>query len=322
MTLIGNEQNKIQLKYGLLNTFASSEPNNSCFLNYCGFHDNIFKNTSNICNNISEKSRNNYSIMNNNNFDNNCNIYNFTSGNPTFSKTNNNNIFNNKINSNINKSNFFNFKVIENNKVALNNLNNYNDNNNISYYFFNDNFNQNNLNLGINSNQNNFYKINKQNEINNIDINTININNINNNNIINNINYLNIINNNDIEKNNLNKKIFKNGNKNKSTKKIIQTIKNEAINENQLCLEEFLHYIKALPMPLINYLCTSKGILEIKKKLSKSNYNFKLFIILHLKKDGLYKIMKNTYGNYFFQQIIKGSEEPIISLILSYISDC
>jgi hypothetical protein len=69
-------------------------------------------------------------------------------------------------------------------------------------------------------------------------------------------------------------------------------------------------------------LCTSKGILEIQKKLPKSNYNYKILIILHLKKDGLYKIMKNTYGNYFFQQIIKGSEEPIISLILSYISDC
>ena len=98
---------------------------------------------------------------------------------------------------------------------------------------------------------------------------------------------------------------------------------NEAINANQqLCLEEFLHYINTLPMPLVNYLCTSKGILEIQKKLPKSNYNYKLLIILHLKKDGLYKIMKNTYGNYFFQQIIKDSEEPIISLILSYISDC
>ena len=321
MTINGNEQNKNQLKYGLLNNFSTYEQNNSCFLNYCGFQDNIFKNNSNICSNISEKNRNYYSFINNNinNFYNNCNIDIFTKGNPTLSKANNNNIFNNIINSNINNSNFFNYKSIENNKVALNNLNNCN-NNNISYYFFNDKFNQNNLDLDINSNQNNFNKINIQNEINNISANTININNINKNKIINNINYLNITKNNDIEKNNLNKKLFKNGNK--STKKIIPTIKNESINANkQINLEEFLHYINSLPMPLVNYLCTSKGVFEIRKKLTKSNYNYKILIVLLLKKDGLYKIMKNTYGNYFFQQIIKGSEEPIISLILSYISD-
>ena len=74
-------------------------------------------------------------------------------------------------------------------------------------------------------------------------------------------------------------------------------------------------------MPLVNYLCTSKGILEIQKKLPKSNYDYKLFIILNLNKDGLSTIMKNTYGNYFFQQIIRDSDEKIISLILSYISE-
>ena len=31
--------------------------------------------------------------------------------------------------------------------------------------------------------------------------------------------------------------------------------------------------------------------------------------------------MKNTYGNYFFQQMIKGEEDIIIELIISYISD-
>jgi hypothetical protein len=31
--------------------------------------------------------------------------------------------------------------------------------------------------------------------------------------------------------------------------------------------------------------------------------------------------MKNTYGNYFFQQLIKDSEKDLISLIISYISD-
>ena len=317
MTLNGNEQNKIQsnqLKYDLLNAFSIPEQNNSYFLNYYGYHNNIFENTSNICSNISAKSRNNYSIMNNNinNLYNNCKIYNITNCKPTFSKANKN-IFNNIINSNINKNNFYNCKSFGNNKVVLKNLNNYNNNSN---YIFNDNININDLNLGFTPNQNNFDFINNQNEIYNIGVNTKKIND--NNNFINNINYLNIIKNNVIEKNNLNKKIFNNGNK-----KINPTIKNEAINANQqLCLEEFLHYINTLPMPLVNYLCTSKGILEIQKKLPKSNYNYKLLIILHLKKDGLYKIMKNTYGNYFFQQIIKDSEEPIISLILSYISDC
>ena len=318
MTLDGNEENKIQLnqlKYGLLNSFSIPEQNNSYFLNYCGYHNNNYENTSNICSNISAKSQNNYSIMNNNinKLYNNCKIYNFTNCNPTLSKVNNN-IFNNIINSNLNRNNFYNCKSFGNNKVVLTNLNNYNNNNN-SNYICNDYTSLNDINLGFNPNRNNFNFINNQNEINNIGVNTININD---NNIINNINYLNIIKNDAIEKNNLNKKIFKSGNK-----KIIPTIKNEAINANQqLCLEEFLQYINSLPMPLVNYLCTSKGILEIQKKLPKSNYNYKILIILHLKKDGLYKIMKNTYGNYFFQQIIKGSEEPIISLILSYISDC
>ena len=74
-------------------------------------------------------------------------------------------------------------------------------------------------------------------------------------------------------------------------------------------------------MPLVDYLCTSKGTLEIKKKLPKSNNDYKEFIILHLNKNGLIKIMKNVYGNYFFQQLIKSSDEQYISLILSYISD-
>ena len=31
--------------------------------------------------------------------------------------------------------------------------------------------------------------------------------------------------------------------------------------------------------------------------------------------------MKNTYGNYFFQQLIKNNDKVLISLIISYISD-
>ena len=84
---------------------------------------------------------------------------------------------------------------------------------------------------------------------------------------------------------------------------------------------EFSQYIESLPIPLINYLCTSKGILEIQKKILKSNKDYKLYLIICLNKEGLSKIMKNTYGNYFFQQLIKDSEKDLISLIISYISD-
>ena len=84
---------------------------------------------------------------------------------------------------------------------------------------------------------------------------------------------------------------------------------------------EFSQYIESLPIPLINYLCTSKGILEIQKKLLKSNKDYKLYLIICLNKEGLSKIMKNTYGNYFFQQLIKDSEKNLISLIINYISD-
>ena len=86
-------------------------------------------------------------------------------------------------------------------------------------------------------------------------------------------------------------------------------------------LEEFIHYIDTLPVPLVNFLCTSKGILEIQRKLEKLNNEFKIFLIAHLNKNGLIEIMKNKYGNYFFQRIIKDSDKHLIALILSYISD-
>ena len=258
--------------------------------------------------------------MNNNinNLYNNSKIYNFTNDPNLFYKNNNNNnnIIKNIFNSDINKYKFFNYNVNKSNTIVLNNINNYN-NNTVSNQISNGNINSSQLNLSFNSNQNYF---NQQKEINNFGLNTINISNIKNNNIINNINYLNVVKNNVMEKNNLNNKIFKNGNI--SNKKLNSTIKKDINNSNQqLCLNEFLQYINSLPLPLVNYLCTSKGILEIQKKLPKSNYNYKLFIILHLNKDGLSKIMKNTYGNYFFQQLIKDGEEQIISLILSYISE-
>jgi hypothetical protein len=61
--------------------------------------------------------------------------------------------------------------------------------------------------------------------------------------------------------------------------------------------------------------------LEIQKKLQKSSKDYKLYLIICLNKEGLTKVMKNTYGNYFFQQLIKDSEKDLISLIINYISD-
>lgn len=255
--------------------------------------------------------------MNNNNinnFYNNSKIYNGNNFNSFLNNSSNNNVFKYIINSNIYKSNFLNCKFNKNNQVVFNDIRKYNGNN-----ISDDKINSNHLNLYFDSNQNNYNSFNHQKEMNNIGINAININHINNNNFANNINDLNITKNNTMDKNGLNNKIL--NNENKTRKKIISSIKNEDVCTNhQLYLEEFLSYINSLPLPLVNYLCTSKGIQEIQKKLSKSNYNYKLFIIIHLNKEGIYKIMKNTYGNYFFQQIIKDSEEPIISLILSYIS--
>ena len=97
---------------------------------------------------------------------------------------------------------------------------------------------------------------------------------------------------------------------------------NKDINPSQqITLNGFIQYIKSLPMELDNYLCTSKGIYEIKKNLPQKGFDYKKFLILYLNKNGLAKIMKNVYGNYFFQQLIKNSEEHIISLIIMYIAD-
>ena len=48
---------------------------------------------------------------------------------------------------------------------------------------------------------------------------------------------------------------------------------------------------------------------------------FLTIIVNILQNKGLVKIMKNTYGNYFFQQLIKKNEKSFISLIISYISE-
>ena len=235
----------------------------------------------------------------------------------SFNNHYNNNFLYNIVNHNINKNYSF-INCYDNNYFS----NSTNNNKDIKPQIINS-YN----NMPVISNQQFINQINYQNNLNNIGINNINLNymhNIANNNIKNsndnNKNLLNLIQNNILEKNNLNFNIFiNNTNKKKSENR---NISKDYLKEGQQTgLDEFIQYINSLPLPLANYLCTSKGILEVRKKLPKSNSYYKLFIILQLDKYGLIKIMKNTYGNYFFQQIIKDCENPIISLILSYISE-
>ena len=250
-----------------------------------------FNNIINEKNNI--PNINNYLIQNNylnsclNYINNNAKIYNLNNCN---SFSNNNGIIFNNINQFINNNcynDYKNFNIFKINTTILNNVNNHNIINQLknNYYY----------------NQNYINQINYQKEINN---------NIRGN--INNNNYNNNINNNNIQ-NQKNYNLIKDKKENSKN--------NTVIKKKQFNLDEFIQYINTLPMPLVNYLCSPKGIIEIQKYLPKSNDDYKLFIVLHLNKDGIIQLMKNTYGNYFFQQIIKDSEKKIISLILTYISD-
>ena len=264
----------------------------------------------------------------------------------------------NKLNFYNNNLNNISISILNPNKNINKDLNcNFYNNKDWSSNIINSNFNYNNIinnfenkNILIKSGKNNLpfnNYIYNQKEMNNYDSNNININNIrqiyiDNNNIQfynslnqlhknsldNNINNINFYRNNIIEKNNLNNKFFSNNNYNIN---YIQKNKNAInLNNNKINLSnilqqndfiEFSQYIESLPIPLINYLCTSKGIMEIQKKLIKSSKDYKLYLIIYLNKEGLSKIMKNTYGNYFFQQLIKDCEKDLISLIINYISD-
>jgi len=303
-------------KIDYLNLFSNNnniyQNNKSLNLNKDISHGNIYSNCHKMDNifNIDNNNSNNISI----------NIFN---PNKYIYKDLNWNSFNyNNLNSNILNNNNYNY-INFNNNYGNNNLSLINKNNLPINY--NNNYNQKGINgIGNNIKQiyidnNNVHFYNSLNQPNN----DILDNNINNN--------INFYRNNIIEKNNLNNKIFSNNNIDYN----IQYIKNNIKNNNNLNINnidlsniirqnnfiEFSQYIDSLPIPIINYLCTSKGILEIQKKLLKSNKDYKIYLIICLNKEGLSKIMKNTYGNYFFQQLIKDGEKDLISLIISYISD-
>ena len=262
--------------------------------------------------------------------------------------SNYNNIFNNNIilcsDMNNKKAVYNSVNLTGNNHFLYANKVNYNDCNNLYNNNIKDNNNRNSINNGLyiqNQNYNNSFNLNstyqqnKNNIIfnfeNNKNNNNFQMNNINSNtfpkgniinNYFNNINNINIIQNNFIE--NLN--ILNNLRKNQNAFFYENYMKNQNNNFNNFPFQDknindFIKYINSLPMPLVNFLCTPKGTLEIQKKLEKLSKEYKVLLVNILKKQGLYIIMKNTYGNYFFQQLIKNNDKVLISLIISYISE-
>ena len=262
--------------------------------------------------------------------------------------SNYNNIFNNNIilcsDMNNKKAVYNSVNLTGNNHFLYTNKVNYNDCNNLYNNNIKDNNNRNSINNGLyiqNQNYNNSFNLNstyqqnKNNIIfnfeNNKNNNNFQMNNINSNtfpkgniinNYFNNINNINIIQNNFIE--NLN--ILNNLRKNQNAFFYENYMKNQNNNFNNFPFQDknindFIKYINSLPVPLVNFLCTPKGTLEIQKKLEKLSKEYKVLLVNILKKQGLYIIMKNTYGNYFFQQLIKNNDKVLISLIISYISE-
>ena len=188
----------------------------------------------------------------------------------------------------------------------------------------------------INCNESSFFNNNVNN---NLLFDALNVNNLKNNNIINNnlndynqnqnINFPNMIEN----------KIrnFQNNNNNKSSEMNYNFAKKEKQfnlynnntkdlneinfkNDNNQEQNDFLDYIKQIKMPLTNYLTTKRGICEMENYLNMTmNKDINLLLQL-LNKDGLTQLMKNKFGNYFIQDIIRKANYDQIKLILILIS--
>ena len=129
------------------------------------------------------------------------------------------------------------------------------------------------------------------------------------NNILNNINNINILNTLNFGSNDVNINYIN----------IIQN--NSTISNNNISLESFMEYINNIPISLIDFVCNSKGALELQKMLENAGSDIKIYFIQILKKEGITQIMTNIHGNYFFQKLIKDSSEKIITSIISYILD-
>jgi hypothetical protein len=84
--------------------------------------------------------------------------------------------------------------------------------------------------------------------------------------------------------------------------------------------QEFLNYVNNLNIPLIKFLCTKKGISEMENYLESHKRNNIEILIYLLNKEGITKLMKHKFGNYFIQEIIKEIKYPQIKLLLDLIS--
>ena len=92
-------------------------------------------------------------------------------------------------------------------------------------------------------------------------------------------------------------------------------------NNNFLNQNNFLDYVKNLRMPLTKFLTTKKGICEIENYLNVTMYKDMNLLLQLLNKDGLTKLMKNKFGNYFIQGIIRKANYEQVKFILNLISD-
>ena len=225
----------------------------------------------------------------------------------------------NCINNFINKDKFCIINNNDNNYMNYNNINSGNGcNNNVFVNIMNKKDISNKYTFCNYNNYNKYNSLSKDNT--NINYNCFNINNINN------INYK-------INKNNVNKKILSNNNNNIN---ILNSIITNELNinciniiqnnikkksEKKIKLEDFMKFINTIQTPIIDYVCNSKGALELQKMLEKSGQEIKIYFIQLLKREGLTIIMKNIHGNYFFQKLIKESSDKISSNILTLIID-
>ena len=74
---------------------------------------------------------------------------------------------------------------------------------------------------------------------------------------------------------------------------------------------------------LTSTLCNKDGIKEIKNLLKKENYNKELIrnlILILNKENGLHKVFKNIYGNYFIQHLFSKMNDDLIQLTIDLIS--
>ena len=242
-----------------------------------------------------------------------------------FKMNNNNNDFmsSNTSFDNNNKNNFIQTNTAFDNNSLMANINNFNKSENSNYIY--DCTNNENLN-NFNGKNNKFSKYNKDfkysNDLyftppNNEHFN----NNCYNNNNIRNVNTINNINNNNYKTNiKLNQSNNVNNDNSSSNIGINNIVIPTTIINRNIDYQDFLNYVNNLDMPLIKLLCTKKGITEMKNYLSNHKYNNIEILLYLLNKEGLNKLMKHKFGNYFIQEIIKEANYPQMKLILELIS--